>query len=169
MGVVSIRLVVTHYFLCFLPHPFLSLSFFCTGEAVAAGFWEQRHCLKPNHRWGFLRLLEFPSTGENYAKMKPCWAPIQSCSLSSACNYLHPPLYQTVTGGPRDTFKFCIKESSHATWISDQNALRRLFVLSYRRFITVFMNRLVRCHQQRCYGNDRPWRRRLSPWKRCLT
>lgn len=58
VGVVSISPVVIHYLPLSLPQSLSSPSALLARRG--GGFWEQQHCLKPNHRWGFLRLLEFP-------------------------------------------------------------------------------------------------------------
>lgn len=122
---------------------------------------------------GLFKAFRVPLNRGSYAKTRPRSALIQS----PPCNYLHLPFRLS-----NNICNFRIPKMKGAKFASQwekkspiciqelqtREALCRQ-TLSYRESITVFMNRLVRCHQQRCYGNGRPRRRRLSPWKRCLT
>ena len=158
VGFVSVIPVVTHDLPCRLTQPLL---FWRTSEAAAVGFLRATAQFETKPQMGFLRLLESLSSGETMPKRNPIQPPFSRTRF-------HQLVIICVHPQTESNFQIL-----HTSWIIQQplcvyiNAALRRQTWSY--VWSVFTDRPVSCHPAALLRNGRPRRRRLSPWKRCLT
>lgn len=169
MGVVSISPVVIHYWLLYLPIPFPSLSFFCTSEAAAVCFLRATALFETKPQMGLFKAFRGPLNGRNYAKSNLVELPFSHARFPQLVIICIP--LQTVG-----------KHLSNPAYLLSRVILSKmpslhLGIKHQQRSLEADMILYKIClYESPCkvspaalLCNGGPRRRRLSPWKQCLT